>query len=73
MPKKRHSPEQIVGKLRDADAMLSAGKTIGLACQSLEISKRTFHRWQSHYGCIKPKALSATETKSQWHSTYNGN
>ena len=29
MPKKRHSPEQIIGKLRDADAMLAAGKTIG--------------------------------------------
>jgi len=29
MPKKRHSPEQIVGKLRDADAMLAAGKTVG--------------------------------------------
>ena len=41
MPKKRHSPEQIVGKLRDADAMLAAGKTIGQACQVLEISEQT--------------------------------
>ncbi len=37
--KKQHSPEQIIRKLRDADAMLAAGKTIGQACQSLEISE----------------------------------
>jgi putative transposase len=53
MPKKRHSPEQIVGKLRDADAMLSAGKTIGQACQSLAISEQTFHRWRAQYGGMK--------------------
>ena len=46
MQKKRHSPEQIIRKLRDADAMLAAGKTIGQACQSLEISEQTFHRWR---------------------------
>jgi hypothetical protein len=32
MPKKRHGPDQIIGKLRYADIMLSAGKTIGHAC-----------------------------------------
>ena len=53
MPKKRHSPEQIVGKLRDADAMLAAGKTIGQACQVLEISEQTFHRWRNQYGGMK--------------------
>lgn len=31
MPKKRHKAEQIISKLRDADAMLAAGKTIGKA------------------------------------------
>ena len=53
MPKKRHSPEQIVRKLRDADAMLTAGKTIGQACQSLAISEQTFHRWRAQYGGMK--------------------
>ena len=47
------SPEQIISKLRDADAMLSAGKTIGQACQSLEISEQTFHRWRAQYGGMK--------------------
>jgi transposase-like protein len=53
MPKKRHSPEQIIGKLRDADGMLACGKTIGQACQSLEISEQTFHRWRAQYGGMK--------------------
>ena len=47
------SPEQIISKLRDADAMLAAGKTIGQACQSLEISEQTFHRWRAQYGGMK--------------------
>lgn len=50
MPKKRQRPEQIVGKLRDADAMLPAGKTIGQACQALEISEQTFHPWRVQNG-----------------------
>lgn len=41
---KRHSPEQIIQMLRDADAMLAAGKTIGEVCQALEVSEATFHR-----------------------------
>ena len=46
---KRHTPEQIVRKLRDADAMLNAGKTIGEACQALEVSEQTFYRWKKQF------------------------
>jgi putative transposase len=53
MPKKRHKPEQVIGKLRDADAMLAGGKTIGQVCQSLEVSEQTFHRWRAQYGGMK--------------------
>lgn len=51
--RKRHSPEQIVRMLRDADAMLAAGKTIGEVCQALEVSEPTFHRWRNQYGGMK--------------------
>ncbi len=50
---RRHNPEQIVRKLRDADAMLSAGKTLGQVCQALEVSEQTFHRWRNQYGGMK--------------------
>ena len=51
--KKLHNPEQIIRKLRDAEAMLAAGKTIGEACQALEVSEQTFHRWRAQYGGMK--------------------
>ena len=50
---KRHNPEQIIKKLRDADAMIAAGKTMGQVCQSLEVSEQTFHRWRNQYGGMK--------------------
>ena len=51
--RKRHSPEQIITKLREADTMLAAGKTIGQVVQTLEISEQTFHRWRQQYGGMK--------------------
>jgi transposase-like protein len=53
MKRKRHDPEQIIKKLRESDAMLAGGKTIGQACQALEISEQTFHRWRAQYGGMK--------------------
>jgi putative transposase len=50
---KRHSPEQIVRKLRDADAMLNAGKDLVALLQALEVSQSTFDRWRSQYGGMK--------------------
>ena len=51
--RKRHSPEQVVKKLRDADAMLAAGKSIGEVLQMLEVSEATLSRWRSQYGGMK--------------------
>ncbi len=44
MKRKRHSPEQIIRKLREADRLLSEGKDIAVVCQALEIAEATFHR-----------------------------
>lgn len=51
--RKRHSPEQIVRKLRDADAMLSAGKDQAVVLQTLEVSESTLERWRKQYGGMK--------------------
>jgi transposase-like protein len=53
MKRTRHSPEQIIGKLREADAMLGTGASIGQVCQKLEVSEATFHRWRNQYGGMK--------------------
>ncbi len=46
MGRNRHTPEQIIRKLREADTMLAAEKTIGQVVQVLEVSEQTFHRWR---------------------------
>ncbi len=51
--RKRHSPEQIVRKLRDADAMLNAGKDLAAVLQALEVSEATYQRWRNQYGGMK--------------------
>ena len=68
MKNKKHKPEQIIRKLREADAMLSAGKSIGQVAQALEISEQTFHRWRNQYGGMKSeeaKRLKRLEDENQ--------
>ncbi len=51
--RKRHSPEQIVRKLRDADAMLNAGQDVAAVLQALEVSEGTYLRWRNQSGGMK--------------------
>jgi transposase-like protein len=51
--RKRHNPEQVVRKLRDADAMLNSGKDLAAVLQALEVSESTYVRWRSQYGGMK--------------------
>jgi len=62
---KRHGAEQIVRKLRDAEALLNAGKSIGEACQALEVSEQTFHRWRKKYGGMKADEAKRLEELEQ--------
>jgi len=54
--KKRHSPEQIVRKLREAEAELAAGVSSPEVARKLGISEATFHRWRNQYGGMKADA-----------------
>jgi putative transposase len=51
--RRRHTPEQIIRKLREAERMLGEGQTIPEAAKALEISENTFHRWRNQYGGMK--------------------
>jgi putative transposase len=51
--RKKHTPEQIVKKLQNADVMLNAGKDLAVVLQSLEVSEATYHRWRNKYGGMK--------------------
>ena len=50
---KRHTAEQIIPKLRQAEADLAQGLTVGQVCQKLGISEPTFHRWRLRYGGLQ--------------------
>ena len=54
MSRKRHSVDQIIGKLRQADVELGQGKTVEEACRSLEITAQTYYRWRQKYGGMQP-------------------
>ena len=53
MKRRRHTPEQIIRKLREAERLLGEGKTIPEAARELGISEQTFHRWRNQYGGMK--------------------
>lgn len=50
MARKGHSPEQILGKLRQVEVAVSGGKTIAVAAREAGITEQTYHRWRREYG-----------------------
>ena len=53
MKRRRHTPEQVIRKLREAERLLGEGKTIPEAAKELGISEQTYHRWRNQYGGMK--------------------
>jgi len=53
MKRRRHTPEQIVRKLREADRLLGEEKDIAEVLRHLEVSEATLHRWRNQYGGMK--------------------
>ena len=51
--RRRHTPEQIVRKLREADRLLAEGQAVPEVAKALEISEQTYHRWRNQYGGLK--------------------
>ena len=54
--KKRHSAEQVVVKLRQADVALGKGLRVPEVCKELGISEQTYYRWRQKYGGMSPEA-----------------
>lgn len=64
----KHTPDQIIPKLRAAEIDLASGMTIGQVCQKLAISENTFHRWRQQYGGTKAddaKRLKELEVENE--------
>ncbi|MHC4253275.1 MAG: transposase, partial [Planctomycetota bacterium] len=53
MPRKKHSVDQIIGKLRTAEVELSKGETVKAVVRKLGIAEQTYYRWRKEYGGLK--------------------
>jgi len=65
---RKHTPEQVVRKLREADRLLGEGQELPEVIKYLEISEPTYHRWRNQYGGMKAddvKRLKELEGENQ--------
>jgi len=53
MPKKTFTPEQIVGRLRQIEVLVSQGKTVPLAAKEAGVTDQTYYRWRREYGGLQ--------------------
>lgn len=53
MSRKRHTAEEIVNKLRQAEVELSRGATVAAACKAIGVTEQTYYRWRREYGGLK--------------------
>ncbi len=51
--RKRHTLEQVVRKLTEADRLLAEGKDVADVCRVLQVSEATYHRWRNQFGGLK--------------------
>ena len=68
MKSRRHTPEQIVRKLREADKLLAEGVEVPEVAKALEVSEATYHRWCAQFGGMKAddvKRLKELERENQ--------
>ena len=55
--KKRHTGQQIVSKLRQADVLIGKGKSVSEVCREIEVSEQTYYRWRQKYGGMSPELI----------------
>jgi putative transposase len=62
MSRKRYTPEQIIGKLREAEVGLAQGQTAAQVCRTLGIAEQTLYRWRREYGGLKVEQAKRLKT-----------
>ena len=53
MARKKHTPEQIIQKLRQVEILLAEGATISDAVRQIEVTEQTYYRWRNEYGGMR--------------------
>jgi transposase-like protein len=72
MKRRRHTPEQIIRKLREAERLLGEGKTIPEAAKELGVSEQTYHRWRNQYGGMKAQDAKRLKELERENSSLKG-
>jgi putative transposase len=62
MKGRRHTPEQIVRKLREADRLLAEGADVDAVWRHLEVSIQTYQRWRAQYRAMRPEDVVRLKT-----------
>lgn len=68
MKRKRHGTDEVIRKLREAEALEAQGQGVGQVCQRLEISEQTLHRWRKQFrgmGDDQIKQLKALQEENR--------
>ena len=50
---RKHKPEEVIGKLREAEIVLAQGGTVADACRRIGVSEQSYYRWRKEYGGLK--------------------
>ena len=53
MARRRHTPEQVIGKLREAEVALAQGQSVAQVCRALGVTEQTYYRWRKEYGGMR--------------------
>ena len=53
MARRRHTPEQVINKLREAEIAIAEGSTVAEASRRIGVTEQTFYRWRSEYGGLR--------------------
>ena len=73
MKRKRHRPEEIIKKRREAATLLAGGQGVEEVCKKLEVSPPTYHRWRQEYGGAKAAVLRIVGAADhRWRQEYGG-
>ena len=67
MPKRKHTAEETINKLRDAEVVISSGNTVVEAARRIGVSEQTFYRWRAEYGGLRidqARRLKQLETEN---------
>jgi putative transposase len=68
MPKKRHTPDEIVSKLRQVDVLVAQGTPVADAIRTFGVTEVTYYRWRQEYGGLKSdqvRRMKELETENQ--------